>query len=512
MPNPESPEKLKTELPVNTETDPSTPGESLAKSPSRQRWYKVLGVLLAIALLGVGWKWWQMQQMPPGGPPGAMGGMPQGVPVTVEPVTTATVQESVQLVGALEAPRSASIRTEIEGRIQEILVQEGDLIAAGQTLVRLNSDALQARLLQAQANLERTQARLQELEAGSRQEDIGAARASLQQAQARLRNARAGAAPEEIAQAQARIDAAKAEVDLANERVRRNQLLLREGAIAQDTLDEAVKEARTATAGLREAQRRLAELREGRSSDIDELVAQVEQQRQNLEKLERGARPEEIAQARAQVAEAEAQVNDAQVQVQDSTIIAPFAGIVGDIPVKIGDYLERGNIITTITQNETLELSQPVPLEVASSLQLGLPVEILDGQGKAITTGQISFISPNVDANTQTVLTKASFPNPNGQLRNQQLVKARVILEENSGVVIPITAVTRLAGETFVFVKGMNEQNQAIAQQKQVQLGRIQGNNYQVLSGLEVGEELIISGIQNLVDGVPIMINATEPQ
>lgn len=507
MPNPETPEKLEIEAPVDASPNSDSQLASSPKPGSKKRLYGILGVFLAIALLGVGWRWWQTQSAPPSGAPGAMAGMPQGVPVTVEPVVSETVQNSFQLVGTLEATRSANVRTEVEGRIQEILVQEGDRVEAGQMLVRFNSDALQARLSQAQANLERAQARLNELEAGNRQEDIAAARASLRQAQARLSNARAGAAPEEIAQAQARIDSARATADLANQRVTRNQLLLREGAIAQDTLDVAVTESRTAAASLREAQRRLAQLRESRSSDIDELAAAVEEERQDLEKLERGARPEEIAQARAQVSEAQAQVNDAQVQVQDTTVDSPFTGIVGNIPVKLGDFLSQGDGITTITQNDVLELSQPVPIEVASSLGIGLPVEILDAQGKAIATGQISFISPNVDSTSQTVLTKASFPNPNGRLRNQQLVQARVILEENPGTVVPIAAVTRLAGETFVYVATKDEKGQAIAKQRQVELGKIQGNRYHVLEGLDVGEDLIVSGVQNLVDGAPIMLS-----
>lgn len=377
-------------------------------------------------------------------------------------------------------------------------------------IIRLQSDDAQAQLQQAKAALERTQARLAELKAGTRKEEIAQARARLNQAQARLNNAQAGALPEEIAQAESQIEAAKSDVELAESRTKRYAQLRKEGAVCQDQLEGYIREQRSAKARLQEAQRRLAQVRKSRSSDIDELAAAVEQEKQNLQQLQNGPRQEEIAQARSQVSEAAAQVRTAQVQVQYTNVLAPFTGIVGDIPVKLGEFVSKGNELTTITKNDSLELSLSIPINQGKKLRVGLPVQMLDAQGQPTAQGKVSFISPDASVNSQTVLAKASFGNSGGQLLNRQLVQAKVIWDERPGILIPVTAVSRLGGETFVFVAQAPAQSKPgmpalVAVQKPVKLGAIEGNNYQVIEGLKAEEKIVVSGILNLNNGVPII-------
>jgi RND family efflux transporter MFP subunit len=251
-----------------------------------------------------------------------------------------------------------------------------------------------------------------------------------------------------------------------------------------------------------------------RPEEIAKAEAQVAEAKSKLAELVNGTRKEEVAQAEAQVAQAAAQVRGSQVQLQQTTSIAPFAGVIGDVTVKVGDYLQKGDAITTLTENKLLDLRLSIPLERQPQLRLGLPVEMLDNQGKAIATGQISFISPNVSANSQTILAKATFPNPSGELLNLQFVKAKVIWQEKPGILVPVIAVTRLGGQTFVFTAQKPEQQKPgmpplVARQKPVKLGVIEGNNYQVIEGLQAGEKVIVAGILNLTDGAPII--AQEP-
>ena len=138
------------------------------------------------------------------------------------------------MVGTLEASRAAELSSEIDGRISQILVKEGDLLTQGQVMMRLDTDTLQTELLQARAALAKDQAALAELEAGSRSEDIAEAEATLRQAQSQLANVQGGASPEEIAQAQAQLNSAKAEADLTKQRVQRYLNLKDEGVIALD--------------------------------------------------------------------------------------------------------------------------------------------------------------------------------------------------------------------------------------------------------------------------------------
>ncbi|PHM05631.1 efflux RND transporter periplasmic adaptor subunit, partial [Nostoc sp. 'Peltigera malacea cyanobiont' DB3992] len=119
------------------------------------------------------------------------------------------------------------------------------------------------------------------------------------------------------------------------------------------------------------------------------------------------------------------------------------------------------------------------------------------------------FIAPTASIETQTILIKALFNNPNSQLRANQLVRARVFWNQRPGVLIPITAMTRVGGDTFVYVveteKSPQGVSQQVARQKRVKLGEIKGNNYQVIEGLQPEDKVIISGLLNLSDGVAIV-------
>jgi len=516
MSDPESPEYLvsaKTEKTVMADADWADEDESSVNRRfhprSKNRWLIALGVIILMLGGGFGWYWLQTSRAnnaPKA--PAAGAGKPQGVPVKLATVETETVPETDEFLSRLEAPRGVEIKPEVEGRISEILVKDGDKVQQGQVLIRLDSEDLQAQRMQAKANLDTTRARLALLEAGSRPEEIALAQARLSQAEARLANAKAGASPEEIAQAQAQVEAAKAEEDLARSRVSRYQQLNQQGAISQDVLEGYIKEERSATAQRQEAERRLEGLRKGRSSDIAQLTAAVEQERQSLQQLKNGARKEEIAQARSQVTEAAAQVRSSEVKLQNTKIVAPITGIIAEIPAKVGDFVSKGDTLTTLTQNQTLEVNLlSISIARGPELRLGQRVEGLDDKGNVLATGRISFISPQVSTNNQSILAKAVFDNSEGQLRDGQFIRAKLIWNTRPGILIPTTAVVPIAGKDFVYVAQTQGQSKLIARQKLVKLdkSKIQGNSYSVIEGLKQGEKIVISGLLNLSDGAPII-------
>ena len=509
---PDSTLPIETEQPAVTDSNQESQPlpERSPKPPQKRPWPLLLGIVLLIAGVGIGWRWWQTSNAKNASPGGPAAGQQMAIPVKLATVQTETVQESSEFIGSLEAPRSVIIKPQVEGRVTQIFIQEGNRVQQGQVIISLESDNVQAQLSQAKAGLEEAQAKLAELQAGTRQEEVAQARAELTQAQARFRDAQSGSQPEEIAQAEAQIQSAKSDLELAQSRAKRYAQLRKEGAVSQDVLEGYVKEQQSAEAALVVAQKRLGQLRQSRKSSINELAGALEQQKQNLRQLENGSRPEEIAQARSQVSQAAAQVQAAQVQVQYTKVIAPFTGIVGNIPTKVGDYVEKADQLTTLTRNDSLELNFSVPLEDAKKLRLGLTVQMLNAQGKPTARGKVSFISPNASSDSQTVLVKANFGNSRSQLINRQSVQTKVIWNERPGILIPVTAISRLGGETFVFVAQAPAEKpkpgapNLVAQQKPVKLGVIEGNNYQVIQGLKAGEKIVVSGILNLTNGAPI--------
>jgi RND family efflux transporter MFP subunit len=247
-------------------------------------------------------------------------------------------------------------------------------------------------------------------------------------------------------------------------------------------------------------------------------VAFARQQHQRAtELLEAGAISKqelEAATTALQTAEArfkalEAQVQQQQVQLRYYTVTAPTAGVVGDVPVRVGNMVSPQTVLTTIDQNETLEVHVQVPIERAAELKNGLAVEILSGNGaEKLAATEINFISPHVDEQTQSILVKGAVQNPDGRLRAQQFVRARIVWRTTEGLKVPVTAVARISGQFFAFVaeesKGPDGKPALVARQRAITVGPIVDNNYTVRSGLKPGDRVIISGVQKVADGAPI--------
>ena len=496
-------------------------GEIVERQPipprKQRRWQWILGLILLCGGLGLSWRWWQSSQAATKAPAGAPGvaAQPPAVPVKLATIAATTVQDSNVFVGTLISPRFVTIKPQVEGRIVQILAKEGDRVQQGQPMIALQSDDAQSLLQQRQAALEQANANLGLLKAGTRPEQVAQARATLAQAQSKLRDAQSGSELEGIAQAEAQIVAAKSAIDLAQSRANRYAILAKQGAVSQDSYAGYVNEQRNAAAALVVAQRKLDQLRQTRTADINSFSATVNQQQQNLQQQLNGSRPQEIAQAQAQVSQAAAQVRSAQVQLQYAKVLAPFTGTVGNIPLKVGDYAAKGDALTTLTKNDSFDLNLSIPFDRAKQLQAGTSVELLDASGKPIEMGKIGFIAPNATAASQTILAKANFANSSGQLLNNQSVQARVVWDKRQGIEIPVTSISRLGGKTFVFVADAGKQSpdgksSLVARQQPVELGAIEGGSYQVKQGLKVGEKIVVSGLLNLTNGVSIAIAPEE--
>ncbi len=182
-------------------------------------------------------------------------------------------------------------------------------------------------------------------------------------------------------------------------------------------------------------------------------------------------------------------------------IAAPFDGMVGDVPVHVGDYVSSTTVLTTVDARTDLEAYIYIPTERAGLVRKGLSVEISDNSGKVLERTAIDFLSLQVQDQLQGILAKAPVRSPT--LRSQEQVMARVIWKTAPQPVIPVLAVTQLGGQTFVYV-AQNEGGKYFARQRAVAVGDTVGNTYPVIKGLQDGEKVIVSGTQFLVDGMPV--------
>jgi RND family efflux transporter MFP subunit len=257
-----------------------------------------------------------------------------------------------------------------------------------------------------------------------------------------------------VSSQQAELAAAEAAVSFARQQQQRNNELYSAGAISKQQLEQTDTAQRTAEANLKA------------------LQAQVQQQ---------------------------------EVQLRFFTVAAPTGGIVGDVPVRVGSQVTPQTMLTTIDQNDTLEVNLSVPIERAASLKIGLPLEVWNSDGgQRLASTTISFVSPRADDQTQSVLVKGNVKNPEGSLRAAQYVRARIVWKTAEGLVVPVTAVLRVNGQFFAFVAEPGAGGALTAKQRAIKVGPIAGDNYPVLDGLKPGERVVVSGAQKLADGAPI--------
>ncbi|HVT18705.1 MAG TPA: efflux RND transporter periplasmic adaptor subunit [Thermoanaerobaculia bacterium] len=379
-----------------------------------------------------------------GGGPGGPGGGPMAMPVPVATVGQTQVNDATEYVATLKSRHTTNVQPQIDGVITRILVKSGDRVRAGASLMQIDPE-----------------------------------------------KQRAAVHSQEAARAQK-----QAALDYARKQLQRVEMLYKGGAASKQQLDEA----ETA-----------------------------------------------LSQAKADYEAAGAQVKEQQVQLAYYRVAAPASGVVGDIPVRTGDRVTTSTLLTTIDQNDALEAYISVPIERAAELKVGLPVEVLGDNGATLAETRLNFISPLVDDQTQEVLVKAPVLNGQRGLRAAQFVRVRLVWSTHPGVVVPVLAVTRVNGQYFVFVAepggapggaggpgGAAAPGSAggsgkpsggaggpggqpggpgaggggaslVAHQRPVKVGDMVGNDYVILAGLQPGDRVVASGVQKLIDGMPII-------
>lgn len=250
-------------------------------------------------------------------------------------------------------------------------------------------------------------------------------------------------------------------------------------------------------------------------------LAQVKWAQQNYDRISGLANAgvvsrQELDQARAaldaaqsQLQALEAQVREQQVQLHYYQVVAPRAGIVGDVPVRVGDRVQTTTMLTTVDRPGSLEAYIYIPVEKSAQLKMNLPLEIVDASGKVLTSSRVTFVSPQVDNATQTVLVKAQIPNNNDALRNAQFIRARVVWGSQQKPVVPVVAVSRIGGLYFAFVAESDSKGGYVVHQKPLQVGQIIGNDYVVLEGIKPGDKVVVTGTQFLIDGIPVIPQET---
>jgi RND family efflux transporter MFP subunit len=450
---------------------------------------------------------------------------PPPLPVQLATLKTDTLIDSTSYVGTLEARQRVSVAPRVQGRIREIYVKEGDEVTRGQKIAELTSEQQQQQVNAGIGQVNSAKANLGTAEAQFRQQQAQAEANSARVAQSRADVANAEANVQtQIATLSAReadLQRARANLTLAQKNYERSVFLVKQGAQAQQDLDNQV---RARDAAVAEVTARIKD-RDAAGQQVKAAKATLQATKEALNvtlRNEAAARQQvEAAQAtvnsrKADIANAEGQLGATRQDLKFNTLLAPIDGIVGDFnQLKVGDFISVGAELTTLTDNKVLDLNVQIPVELQARLRVGLPVEMINKDGRAGVKGQVTYISPTVSRDTQSILVKFSFVN-DGSLRDRQYSKVRVIWDRKPGLLIPTTAITSVGAQKFVFVaqqekpkEGEKEaaKSQLVVRQIPVQTGTIQGQTYQVISGVKPGDRIAVSRILDLRDGTAISVS-----
>ncbi len=415
---------------------------------------KLSGWLIGILLLAGGVTLWRV--LNPSSSPTAQTSTQAPPPRPVETIalTTGTGNRQIRLLGQVEAGERATLSPQIDGRVQQVLVREGDRVTTGMTVAILDDADPRLALAEAQARLAQEKANLARLQVGTR--------------------------PEIIAQREAELNTAIARELEAQDNLERVSGLTEQGALSRRALVEARTEAQAATSEKFRIEALLAEARAG-------------------------ATKEEIDAQRGLVAAAEAAVEQAELGMERTEIKAAFSGIVQSRDVDPGDYVEVNDPVLTIVSDRTLDIFLEVPESLSGQVAPGMRVNL---NARALPNWQqeteITAVVPTANTASRRQLVRVSLDNSPPELLPGMAIQANLALpvERENTFIVPRDALTRRGNEWLLFTV-----NNDRAEQLEVEMVADLGEEVVIANPeLEAGESIVVRGGDGLRDNAAVQV------
>jgi RND family efflux transporter MFP subunit len=231
-------------------------------------------------------------------------------------------------------------------------------------------------------------------------------------------------------------------------------------------------------------------------ADFDQKSAQAEVARRQFEIARNGAQQQYQA-----LLAARARVTLARKALADTVVKAPFAGVVGERLVSVGDYVARGTKVASVLRTNPLRVQLTVPEQYSAEVAVGRSVSFeVDASPGQKFTGQVRYVSPALEANSRTLVVEAVVPNDSGALKPGSFATALIEQANRSpGILTPAAAVRTVAGTSRVFVISGDK-----AEERIVTIGQPVGDLIEITTGLKAGEKVATSNVAQLADGVRV--------
>lgn len=211
--------------------------------------------------------------------------------------------------------------------------------------------------------------------------------------------------------------------------------------------------------------------------------------------------------ALSQLALQQAAVALAKAQLGKTVILAPFDGVIGLRMVSLGDYVSPGSDLVPLESIHPLQVDFRIPEQYLSSVAIGSRISLtLDALPGQIYEGQVAAISPVVDVGGRSILLRANVPNTNEHLRPGMFARVQLQFVDQDSLLVPETALSPSGESQYVF-----RVEDGRAQRVAVSLGLRRDGMVEILQGLNVGDQVVVSGLQKIQDGTPVHVLPSTP-
>lgn len=414
------------------------------------------------------------------------------------PVTERSLSVEIRASGIVQPIQSVNISPKNPGILTRLLVEQGQIVQEGQPIAVMENEQLFAQGAQAQARLTEAQASIREAEVRANA-DLQVLQTRLAQAVAQLEESKRRI-PLRSEQLRSQLRESESRLQLAENQVQRNQALLEEGVISQDSFDQFANEYLVAQARIQEIVQRIQEVETTAEPEIGRLEASVAETQASI--AERQARAKaEIERLRANTQAQEAGLKIAEIQFQDTFITAPFDGVVTQKFASEGAFVTpttSASATTSATSSSIIALAKglevvaKVPEIDLREIGIGQPVEIVaDAYPDQVFEGVVKGIAPEaiVEQNVTSFEVTIAVREPEEQLLSRMNVEVTFFGEQlERSLTVPTVAIVTEDGQTGVMIP--NEKNQP--EFKPVTIGLTVEDQTQILSGLLPGDRVFI--------------------
>jgi RND family efflux transporter MFP subunit len=360
-------------------------------------------------------------------------------------------------------------------------------------------DQLENQRNAARIALEDAQNQLEKTRNGATPFDIAQAEEAVRQAEATLQRTRFGGTTD-IATLELRTGQAQSEVDRLSAALEQQQASLEQAqARADSARNPAEWDVRNAQEVVNQATANLARLVNPNPFDVRAAEAALDQAQATLASRQRPTN-EDIQIAAAQVDQAAASLEAARVNQAESTVKAPFNGVVAQRLVSAGATVGTNTPIVSLVSKETeivLQVEEARIGQVERNQTAQVTVAAYPGE---TFPGTVASISPTADPRSRTFAVRIYPNDPSGRLRDGMFAQVGLQSPARQAMLVPIQAVVNRSGRNIVFVVGPDSR----VQMREVQVGINDGRQVEILSGLQVGQEVAVSALDVLSDGTRV--------